>query len=438
MTDKPTQETSSVAATLAGKHSPGRRFRLQRWLAAGVLLAVSAALFWYQRDTPAASPQYKTQPLRRGDLKVQVTATGNLAPVNQVQVGSELSGIIKSVEVDFNDRVKAGQVLARLDTSKLAAQVLQSRASLEASRAKVLQAGATVAETTRNLERLQSVMAASQGRAVSRHDLEAAQAALDRARAEQASAEASVGQNEALLKTIETDLAKTVIYSPINGVVLTRSVEPGQTVAASLQAPVLFALAEDLTKMELHVDVDEADVGRVAIGQAASFTVDAYPERTFPARISQVRYGSKTVDGVVTYETLLAVDNSDLSLRPGMTATANITVMEVHDALLAPNAALRFAPPERSNGNSGKSREGGGSVLSKLFPRPQHAAPARKEVNNHGVKKPQRLWLVREGNLAPLQVTTGASDGTFTEITSGELQAGQEVVVDLVNANSKP
>lgn len=432
MPDHSSPEKSAVAATLARAGSTGRRFGRRQWLGlAAVVAAGAAALFWWQRDTPAAAPQYKTLPVQRGNLTVTVTATGNLAPVNQVQVGSELSGIVKSVEVDYNDHVRVGQALARLDTSKLEAQVLQSRASLAAARAKVLQTGATVAETARNLERLQSVLAMSQGKAVSRHDLEAAQAALDRARADQNSAEAAVSQTEAVLKAIETDLAKAVIHSPINGVVLTRAVEPGQTVAASLQAPVLFTLAEDLAKMELHVDVDEADVGQVRAAQTATFTVDAYPERTFPARISQVRYGSKTVDGVVTYETLLAVDNSDLSLRPGMTATANITVKELHDVLLVPNAALRFVPPAKADSANNRGRSGG-SVLSRLFPRPRHSAP--KTVENKADKKVQRVWVAREGGLAPIPVTTGASDGSFTEIIAGGLQPGQELVVDSVSA----
>lgn len=432
MPDNSASEKSAVAATIAKGRPHHHKPRRKHLLAATAILVVGAvALFWWQRDTPAATPQYKTQPVQRGDLKVVVTATGTLAPVNQVQVGSELSGIVKSVEVDYNDRVKIGQVLARLDTAKLATQVLQSRASLEAARGKVLQTMATVAETSRNMERLQSVLEISQGRAVSQHDLEAAQAALDRARADQTSAEAGVKQSEALLKTIEADLAKAVIISPINGVVISRSVEPGQTVAASLQAPVLFALAEDLAKMELHVDVDEADVGQVKDGQAATFTVDAYPERTYPARISQVRYGSKTVGGVVTYETLLEVDNSDLSLRPGMTATANITVKEVHDALLAPNAALRFVPPVKNDGNNAKSKNSG-SVLTRLFPRPRRNAPVKKEISNKGSKKPQRVWVVQEGNLTPLPVSTGATDGTFTEITGGGLQPGQELVVDSI------
>jgi HlyD family secretion protein len=434
MNDTPSPEKSEVASTLARASLPRRRQRLKGLLITSIFLVVgTAAFFWWQSGTPTAAVQYKTQAVQRGDLKVVVTATGNLAPVNQVEVGSELSGIVRSVDVDFNDHVKAGEVLARLDTSRLEAQILQSRAGLEAAKAKVLQTKATVLETTRDLERLQSVQTLSQGRAVSKQDLDAAMAALDRARADQASAEATVSQTEAALKVLETDLSKTVIRSPINGVVLSRSVDPGQTVAASLQAPVLFTLAEDLTKMELHVDVDEADVGRVKEGQSAVFMVDAYPERSFPARISQVRYASKTVDGVVTYETILEVDNSDLSLRPGMTATASITVQEVDDALLVPNAALRFLPPSPT-ANSGESRsQGGSSILSRLFPRPRRGSREQKRGTVRAGKS-QQVWMVRAGKLVPIAISVGATNGTLTEITGGDLKVGQEVVVDTIAA----
>jgi len=431
------EKSDDVAATLARASSSRHRGRSRRLLLFAILLTAGLGVFfWLQREPPATAVQYKTEAVRRGDLKVIVTATGNLAPVNQVEVGSELSGIVRSVDVDFNDHVRAGQVLARLDTSKLEAQIMQSRASLEAARAKVLQTKATVKETEQNLERLRNVQQMSQGKAVSKQDLEAAQAALDRARADQASAEALVSQTEAALKVQETDLGKTVIRSPINGVVLSRTVDPGQTVAASLQAPVLFTLAEDLTKMELHVDVDEADVGRVKEGQAAVFTVDAYPERRFPARISQVRYASKTVDGVVTYETILDVDNSDLSLRPGMTATANITVQEVHDALLVPNAALRFVPPRAADNGGAGRQQGGGSVLSRLFPRPRHGSQDQKRSTVNNESGTQRVWTLQGGKPLPLPVVTGATNGTLTEITSGDLQVGQELVVDAISARS--
>ena len=304
-------------------------------------------IFW-KKGNQSTAARYKTEEVRRGDLTVIVTATGTLQPTNKVEVGSELSGIIKSVEADYNSKVKVGQVLARLDTSKLEAQVTQSRAALESAKAKVLQAQATVKETRAKLAQFQKVRELSNNKVPSQSELDAAEAAFERAKADEASATAAVSQAQATLQANETDLSKSVIRSPINGIVLTRSMEPGQTVAASFTAPVLFTLAEDLTQMELHVNVDEADVGKVQEGQEATFSVAAYPDRTFEARIIQARYGSSTTSGVVTYETVLKVDNPDLSLRPGMTATADITVKKVENAILIPSAALRFTPPVRT------------------------------------------------------------------------------------------
>ena len=325
-----TDSEQEIARTLGTTRASRRRQWLKRAIATLLVVAgVAAGVAAWKTASVTNSPRYTTQEARRGSLTLMVTATGTLQPTNQVDVSSELSGIVKSVDVDYNDRVKVGQILAQLDQAKLKAQVLQSRASLESARAKLLQAQATVTEAGKELARLKRAGELSGNRIPSQHDLDAAAASLERADADEANNTAAVRQSQAILEANETDLAKTVIYSPITGIVLKRSVEPGQTVASSLQAPVLFTLAEDLAKMELHVDVDEADVGKVKPGQAATFTVDAYPDRTFQARITQVRFGSKTVSGVVTYETVLRVDNSDLSLRPGMTATANITVLHV-------------------------------------------------------------------------------------------------------------
>jgi HlyD family secretion protein len=360
-------------------------------------------------------------------LTVSVTATGNLQPTNTVTVGSELSGIIKSVEVDYNDRVTVGQVLARLDTTKLQTQVLQSRAVVDAARAKVLQVGATIKEARDQLSRLKNLVKMGGSKALSKQDLDAAEAILARGLADEASAKASVNQAEAVLALNETDLAKALIKSPINGIVLTRSVEPGQTVAASLQAPVLFTLAEDLAHMELHVDVDEADVGQVMAGQKAQFTVDAYPERSFPAKITQVRFGSKTTSGVVTYETLLDVDNTDLSLRPGMTATADIVVMEVADALLVPNAALRFSPPMDLKGDQAPR----GGILTKLFPRPPHRS--EKPPESTSVKKRQKVWGLRDNSPFAVSIETGVTDGTRTQVQQGDVKPGMALIVDTVS-----
>ena len=400
--------------------------RLMRLLVALLLgiVATSALLIWRATRSGTAH-QYQTQEARRDSLIVTVTATGTLQPTNQVDVSSELSGIITSVEVDYNDRVRVGQILAQLDQAKLKAQVLQSRASLESARAKLLQAQATVTEAGKELARLKRARELSGNRIPSQHDLDAAAAVLERANADEANNAAAVRQAQAILEANETDLAKTVIYSPISGIVLKRSIEPGQTVASSLQAPVLFTLAEDLANMELHVDVDEADVGKVKPGQGATFTVDAYPDRAFQARITQVRFGSKTVSGVVTYETVLRVDNSDLSLRPGMTATANIAVLHVRNAILVPSAALRFTPPAPDE------KKPSGGLVASLLPRPP-ATPAKPREESAADKKQQRVWTLKDGQPTVTPVTVGATDGIWTEVVAGDITPGTSLLIDAV------
>jgi HlyD family secretion protein len=336
-------------------------------------------------------------------------------------VGSELSGIIKTVLVDFNDKVQRDQVLAVLDTDRLRAQVLESRASLQSSQAKVKEAQATVQETRLAFERCEKL---AERQLCTTGDLDAARAAYARAQAAEASARAQVAEARATLDGKETELAKAEIRSPIDGLVLLRQIEPGQTVAASLQAPILFTLAEDLAQMELHVAVDEADVGRIGEGQAAEFSVDAWPERSFPANITQVRFAPRTVEGVVTYETVLAVDNSDLALRPGMTATAVITVEELQDALLIPNAALRFTAPQ--TGEQPRRR----GAFGMIFPRPP-MSQRRSNVERNGGP---RVWVLRDGAPEAVAVKTGASDGRFTELKSGDIQPGERVVIDAVSA----
>jgi HlyD family secretion protein len=408
--------------------SSGRR-RFGKWLALVVLLALITALgSWLLLADNNTETQYRTTEASRGDLTVIVTATGNLEPTNQVEVGSEVSGTIASVLVDYNDFVKAGQVLAKLDTTKLEGQANQSRAAVESARANLLQAQASLFEAENEIKRLIHVRELSGGKVPSVLDFDTAEAALKRARAVEAMVRSNIVEAEAKLLVDQTNLEKAIITSPINGVVLIRSVEPGQTVAASLQAPVLFTLAEDLTKMELHVDVDEADVGQVKEGQQATFTVDAYPDRIFPAHITQVRYGSQAAEGVVTYLTVLNVDNSDLSLRPGMTATADIVVQQLRDALLVPNAALRFVPPQQEEQEVGTE---GGSLLSKLFPRPSRTRPKKGEES--GDRKKQRVWTLRDNQPVAVPVTTGATSGIMTEVVSGEISAGMPLIVESVS-----
>lgn len=396
----------------------------RRWLiAAGAVFALVLVAMWWASGDDAAV-RYTTQPVKRGNLTVTVTATGTLQPTNKVDVGSELSGIIKSVSADYNQRVKAGQVLARLDTTKLEAQRLQSQAALESAQAKVLQAQATAREARSQLTRFREVRELSGGKVPSQQDFEAAEATFERAQADEANARAQVAQAQATLNATRTDLAKAVIRSPINGVVLTRSVEPGQTVAASFQAPVLFTIAEDLTRMELHVDVDEADVGHVKEGQHATFTVDAYPDRPFPARTTQVRFGSKSTEGVVTYEALLTVNNAELALRPGMTATAAIVVDQIENALLVPATALRFAPPQTETAD-----EGGSGLVGRLMPRPPRSAPKSQQDAN---SKSKQVWILRDGQPTALAVTVGATNGIMTVVTGGELAEGMAVITDSV------
>jgi len=419
---------SDIDLTLNINSKSGRSKHLMRWIVwLLIAIVIAFAMIKFGTGNSADKVEYKTETVQRGDLIVSVATTGTLQPTNQVEVGSELSGIVRTVEADYNDIVKVGQVLARLDTSRLEAQVQQSKASLEAAIAKVRQVQATVKEAGGSLDRLKQVGELSGKKLSSQHDIDAAEAALERSLADETSARASVSQAEANLRIVQTDLSKAVIYSPVKGMVLKRSVEPGQTVAASLQAPVLFTLAEDLTKMELRVDVDEADVDKVKKDQKATFTVDGYPDRIFTAQITQVRFGSKIVSGVVTYETIMNVDNSDLSLRPGMTATANIVINKIEDSVLIPNAALRFTPPAKDN----ETLSGNSSIIGKLFPRPRRPQTKQKKETKAD-RKNAKIWILKDEKLNAVPVMIGESDGIMTEVTSGGIEPGMKVVVDTI------
>jgi HlyD family secretion protein len=427
-----TNPDSDVARTLEVDQPRGYGKRLRRWIAIALLVVVVlAGVVIWRTSRKSDLTQFKTEEVRRGNLTVIVTATGTLKPTNSVDVGSELSGTVKSVEVDYNSKVKVDQVLAKLDTTKLGVTLTQSRAALESAKAKVLQAQATVGETRAKLAQYQRVRELSNSKVPSQSEMDAAEAAFERAKADEASAKAAVSQAEATVKANETDISKSVIRSPINGIVLTRSIEPGQTVAASFQAPVLFTLAEDLTQMELHINVDEADIGKVREGQKATFSVAGYPNRTFEARISQARFGSSTTSGVVTYETVLKVNNSDLSLRPGMTATADITVKKVENAILVPSTALRFTPPAQEDKKK-QEKKSSGSLVGSLLPRPPRAE-SKKGGNVSANKKEQRVWTLKDGQLSAIPVTIGSTDGSMTEVVDGDIEPGMAVVVDTIS-----
>ncbi len=412
--------SKTISSVLAAEQKVAPNWRSGRplwWLAAGGGALLLAWTLWSWGGS-GPTVRYLTQDAARGSLTVIVTATGSVQPTDKVDVSSELSGTVRKVLVDYNAPVKTGDVLAELDTDKLKATVESSRARLAAAKAKVKDAEATVTEKQRELARKTTL---SGKQVVSEQDLDLAQSAYDRALAAQASAKADVGVAEADLKLNETNLSKASITSPIDGIVLKRGVDPGQTVAVSLQAPVLFSIARDLKQMELQVDVDEADVGKVKVGQKAMFAVDAFPERKFPASIRDLRFASETVQGVVTYKALLTVDNAEMLLRPGMTATAEIRVTELDDVLMVPNAALRYTPP------SDASTGAGGGVLRSLMPGPpRFRAPSTREQTG-----PTRtLWVLRDGLPAAVSVEIGASDGRQTQIVKGDLAAGKAVIVD--------
>ena len=412
---------TEIERTLGLRESLAARMK-NRWVGLGGAAAIALlALLVLALRGDGDRVRYQTQAARRGELTVTVTATGTLQPTNQVDVSSVISGIVLSVSADFNDTVKVGQELARLETTKLEAQVQLSRAAIQSAEALVKQAQANLAQAESQIARLEHVRELSGGKVPSQSDLDTAKAAMLSARASVASNQAAVTQAKATLASQLFDLSKASIVSPINGLVLVRSVEPGQTVAASLQAPVLFTLAEDLTRMELHVSVDEADVGQVVEGQAATFTVDAWPDRHFNAKVQQVRYGAQTIDGVVTYETVLQVDNSEKLLRPGMTATAEITVNHLADALLVPNGALRFQPPARE-----ASAQGG--LLSALLPMRRFGGRPAEPSN----PKQARVYVLENGQPKAVPIATGPSDGMWTQVKSGEIPPETELVTDSV------
>jgi len=420
MPDDAPKSRSELAGLLSSPKA-ARSWRRPLWIGGAVLVA-GAILLWLRIGRDGAEPPgYITQPVTRGSLVVTVTATGTLEPTNQVDVGSELSGTIARVRVDYNDRVTRGQVLAELDTRKLAEQTERTRANLGSARARVAQTRATVEESSRNLRRLTELYDKSGGTLPSASDLDAARAAASRAQADLDSATAAVAEAAAALRANESDLAKGAIRSPIDGVVLKRSVEPGQTVAASFQAPVLFTLAEDLKRMSLKVDVAEADVGPVAPGQPATFTVDAWPGREFEATVTKVQYGSKVVDNVVTYPTELQVVNEDLRLLPGMTATAELHVAERHDVWLVPNAALRFTPDAPEAGQARRS-----FTLVPQMPRRRTA----QRNNGYGDDGTRRLWVLRNGAPQSIEVKVGATNGKLTEVSGPEVKKGLEVITE--------
>jgi HlyD family secretion protein len=429
----PSPPTSNAdLAALLGEPAALPWYRRPLWwsLAVLVLLVVGGVWWWMDNAAKNAVPTYNTQVVARGNLTLTVTANGTLQPTRAINIGSELSGTVSKVNVDVNDRIKKGDVMVVLDTAKLSDQILRSGATLSAARAKVELTAATIKEATANMGRLDAVAVLSGGKVPSKAELDTARATLARANADHNSALAGVTDAQAALSTDQTNLSKASIRAPADGVVLTRNVDPGNAVAASFQAVTLFTVAEDLTKLRLWVYVDEADVSAVKVGQKASFTVSAYLSRRFPALITRVGFGSTITDNVVTYLTYLDVDNADLSLRPGMTATASIIANERKDVLVVPNTALRFSPTVADT--AAPAQKG-----INLLPRIPRNNVRRSAAEGASTATARQVWVLRDGVAVAVAVTPGISDGHMTEITGGDLQAGMLVITDQKSATAK-
>ncbi|TYB81074.1 efflux RND transporter periplasmic adaptor subunit [Maritimibacter fusiformis] len=398
------------------------RYKVSKWIYLLVALVVAGGgLYWWTSEAETRrAVTFETESVSRADLAVTVTATGTIEPTNLVEISSELSGTMKDVLVDFNDTVTAGQVLAQLDMTQLEAQLAVQTASHAMAQAQVASAEASLLEATLNYDTVKQL--GDRGITTLANQT-AAEAGLARARAALASANANLDLAQAQLEAQQAELAKACICSPINGMVLRRNVDEGQIVAAALSAPVLFTIAEDLTKMELHVDVSEADIGRIEPGDDATFRVDAYDEQSFPAVISMVRFAAETIDGLVTYKAILSIENEDLLLRPGMTATADIIVAKYSDVLVVPNAALRFAPPQVVEAAE-EDEAGGGGLFGLLM-------PSRSDGDDR-VRSERTVWVLRDGEAVEVPVERGDTDGRMTHILSGDIAEGDLVIVDLV------
>lgn len=368
-----------------------------------IALGAVGVFFWQGSRKGAKPPSYRTEAVTRGDVRVQVSATGTLNAVTTVQVGSQVSGTISALHADFNDRVRSGQVLAQLDATFLRAQVLENRANLERTEVQYRQA---VRDSARTFP-LGARGLASQA------DLDQSQTAVESARAQVTSARAA-------LQRAETNLRYATIQSPIDGVVISRDVDVGQTVAASLSAPTLFTIAQDLTRMQLEAAVDEADIGQVKVGQTANFTVDAYPSRSFKGTVHQVRLAPETVQNVVTYTVIILVENDDLTLLPGMTANVTVDVDEARDVLKVPSTALRFRPDGGGPGGRPGTPGAGGE---------RAGGPGEARGGGERRRAGERVFVLQGGRLRKVSVSPGLTDGSFTAIMSDSLREGDLVVV---------
>ena len=425
MNNQPTTEDVKRQLGLGANSKARKRTRRMMWLVAALAVLVAGFYVYESRQAAQTTIHYTTKPAAISRIVTRVTATGTVQPITQVDVSSTLSGILSDVLVDDNSLVKAGDVLAKLDTTKLEAQRARSAAQLAIAQAKLQDATATGQAANAALDRQQSLRKAGLSPSV---DMETAISAKQRADAAIASATAEITSAKADLSIAENDLEKSSIVSPIDGMVLKSNVKVGQTVASSLSAPVLFTLANDLHKVQIELNIDEADIGTVAVDQDAEFTVDAFPDRRFSAKVATLSFSPDATNGVVTYKGVLSAANDDLALRPGMTTTARITVKDVEDTLAVPNEAFRYAPLQT---NVVRSR----SIMSMFMPRgPSNRAKPKPAVNADGERP---LYVLKDGAPERVMVKTGATDGKITAIIGGELKAGDDVIISSQTGTEK-
>jgi HlyD family secretion protein len=372
----------------------------------GVVLAVSGWLLYGGYGKAGDPPlKFETQAVDRGPLQAKVTATGTLSALVTVQVGSQVSGRIQQIFVDYNARVKKGQPVARIDPRLFEAAVNQARASKITADANLTKAKAEARNAARQLKRNQELVGR---RLIPQSELDNSQTNVEIANAQVQVAEGALSQAAAMLQQAETNLAYTNIVSPTNGIVISRNVDVGQTVAASLQAPILFLIAEDLAKMQVHTNVAEADIGRIKPGMPAKFTVDAFAGEIFTGNVSQVRNAAQTVQNVVTYNAVVDVDNTDLRLRPGMTANVTFVYADKSEVLRVPNAALRFRPTP--------------ALLARLHQKPGDLTdPGQRAV-----------WLLQDGEAQRRVIRIGISDGSHTELAGGDIKAGDALITEVI------
>jgi len=371
---------------------------------AGILVAL-IVFFLLVFKGNGKQPGYRTELATRGNIQATVTATGTVNAVTTVLVGTQVSGTINRLFVDFNSRVKKGQIIAQIDPSIFESQVQQAQANLLSAQANLDKAETTLVDAKRTFDRNKELFAKN---LIARSDLDTAETNYQADKAQVSSSKAQIAQAKASLNYARQNLAYTKILSPVDGVVISRSVDVGQTVAASFQTPTLFTIAQDLTKMQIDTNVAESDIGVVKVGQDVEFTVDAYSDITFKGKVRQIRQAPITVQNVVTYDVVVLVPNRDLKLMPGMTANVSIIITTKNDVIRVSNAALRFRLADRQAGSG----------------------PADK--------KGPSVWVLEDNKPRRLSVTTGVSDGTYTEIVSGDLKEGQQIIVEALKKNEAP